>query len=43
LAYRDGKTSFLDELPLTRQHLLDELSILQAYVPQELRHFLQHH
>jgi len=28
LAYRDGKTQFLDEIPLTRKHLIDELSAL---------------
>jgi len=28
LAYRDGKTQFLDEIPLTRKHLLDEMAAL---------------
>ncbi|MDQ6991541.1 MAG: phosphotransferase [Mariprofundaceae bacterium] len=28
LAYRDGKTQFLDEIPLTKQHLHDEISVL---------------
>jgi len=28
LAYRDGKTKFLDEIPLTRQHLEDEWQVL---------------
>jgi len=28
LAYRDGKTSFLDEIPLTRKHLQDEMKVL---------------
>jgi len=28
LAYRDGKTQFLDEIPLTRQHLMDEMAAL---------------
>jgi len=28
LAYRDGKTQFLDEIPLTRQHLLAEMQAL---------------
>jgi len=28
LAYRDGKQSFLDEIPLTKRHLQDEMKIL---------------
>ncbi|MFQ5344362.1 MAG: aminoglycoside phosphotransferase family protein [Mariprofundus sp.] len=28
LAYRDGKTQFLDEIPLTRRHLMDEMAAL---------------
>jgi len=28
LAYRDGKLQFLDEIPLTRKHLLDEMQVL---------------
>jgi len=28
LAYRDGKRQFLDEIPLTRKHLLEELAFL---------------
>jgi len=30
LAYRDGKTQFLNEIPLTRKHLIDELSALSV-------------
>jgi len=28
LAHRDGKTQFLDEIPLTRKHLMDEMATL---------------
>jgi len=28
LAYRDGKTQFLDEIPLTQKHLLEEMQAL---------------
>jgi len=28
LAYRDGKTQFLDEIPLTRKHLIEEMKAL---------------
>jgi len=33
LAYRDGKTQFLDEIPLTRKHLKDELGALSISRP----------
>lgn len=29
LAYRDGKTTFLNEIPLTRQHLREEMSLFE--------------
>lgn len=29
LAYRDGKQQFLDEIPLTRKHLLEEMEVLK--------------
>ncbi len=32
LAYRDGKTQFLDEIPLTRKHLMEEMSALNISV-----------
>jgi len=35
LAYRDGKRQFLDEIPLTQKHLLDEVKILD--VPEHIR------
>jgi len=28
LAHRDGKLQFLDEIPLTRKHLLEEMAFL---------------
>ncbi len=33
LAHRDGKKQFLDEIPLTRQHLDDELQALSLDIP----------
>ncbi len=33
LAYRDGKSRFLDELPLTRKHCKDELQALSLRLP----------
>ncbi len=36
LAYRDGKTQFLDEIPLTRQHLEEELQVLDF--PEVIHH-----
>ena len=32
LAYRDGKHQFLDEIPLTRKHLREELQVLELEV-----------
>ena len=29
LSYRDGKTQFLDEIPLTRKHLIEEMQALK--------------
>lgn len=37
LAYRDGKLQFLDEIPLTRKHLLEEVRALGISVPLLLR------
>jgi len=34
LAYRDGKTQFLEEIPLTRKHLLEEAEALQISARQ---------
>jgi len=28
LAYRDSKRQFLDEIPLTRKHLIEEMQVL---------------
>ena len=33
LAYRDGKKQFLEEIPLTRKHLDDELQALSLHIP----------
>lgn len=33
LAYRDGKLQFLDEIPLTRKHLLEEMTVLGISQP----------
>ena len=33
LAYRDGKTQFLDEIPLTHQHCMSELDALSLQIP----------
>ena len=33
LAYRDGKEQFLDEIPLTKKHLNDELQALSLNIP----------
>ena len=33
LAHRDGKTQFLDEIPLTYQHCMDELDALSLHIP----------
>ena len=33
LAHRDGKTQFLDEIPLTYQHCMDELKALSLQIP----------
>lgn len=33
LAYRDGKQQFLDEIPLTKKHLDDELQALSLHIP----------
>ncbi len=37
LAWRDGKRGFLDEIPLTRRHLLEELDALGDALPGGLR------
>lgn len=33
LAHRDGKTQFLDEIPLTHQHCMEELQALSLQIP----------
>ncbi len=40
LAYRDGKRHFLDEIPLTRKHLLEELDALGREAPRHPLLFL---
>ncbi len=35
LAFRDGKRQFLDEIPLTRKHLAEELEALGGLAPNE--------
>ncbi len=37
LAWRDGKRGFLDEIPLTRKHLREEMEALGDALPQGLR------
>jgi len=39
LAYRDGKQNFLDEIPLTKKHLQDEMSVLS--LPSAVADILQ--
>jgi len=34
LAFRDGKKQFLDEIPLTRKHLREELAVLDVFANQ---------
>ena len=36
LAYRDGKQQFLNEIPLTRKHLLEEIAALDLDLPELL-------
>ncbi|MDQ6984513.1 MAG: phosphotransferase [Ghiorsea sp.] len=33
LAHRDGKTQFLDEIPLTQKHCMEELDALSLHIP----------
>lgn len=40
LAYRDGKQGFLDEIPLTKRHLHDEIKVLN--LPNAVVELLQH-
>jgi len=39
LAYRDGKMQFLQEIPLTRKHVLEEIKCLD--LPEFIVSFLQ--